>query len=476
MTGVMTSKPKHPSPTENDDRLRSLESELQSAFSRAAATSEILSVISRSPDSAQPVFDTIVQSGLTLFPEATISVALREAEEVHVVAIAGPDAAQVEAWRQRFPAPVKLKTLHGHVLLLGETLDVADVADARNQFSEGAQNFLASGYRAVAMMPIGKEGSVIGVLSVLRLEPGPLTAEEYALLQTFADQANIAVENTRLVNEMRETNAVLEAVSGQLARYIPPQLYQSIIGGQQQATIASHRKKLTVFFSDIANFTEITDQLEPEELTTLLNEYLFEMSRIAQRFDAYFDKFIGDAMMFYFGDPTSHGVKTDASNCVQMAIAMQRRLEELQSEWRAKGLIDQPFRARIGINTGYCTAGNFGSDERMDYTIIGGEVNLAARLEQLAEPGGILMAAETHSLVKDRVTAEEKDAIAVKGYSKPVRTYAVVGIHKETDDSSGCIRRETDGFSLMIDERQMEPADRAVAIEELQNAIAKLKS
>ncbi len=122
-----------------------------------------------------------------------------------------------------------------------------------------------------------------------------------------------------------------------------------------------------------------------------------------------------------------------------MAIAMQRRMRELRSEWLDMGL-ERPFELRIGINTGFCTVGNFGSAERMDYTIIGNEVNLAARLESLAEVGGILIAHETHSLVKDTVLAEEGDALTVKGFAKPVRTYSVVGLYDDLAEQGRIIR------------------------------------
>src|SRR5439155_16559410 len=169
------------------------------------------------------------------------------------------------------------------------------------------------------------------------------------------------------------------------------------------------------FFSDIANFTETTDNLESEELTNLLNQYLTEMSKITLQFGATIDKYIGDAIMLFFGDPETKGIKQDAQNCVSMAVAMQRRMQELQREWRDIGL-EQPFQLRIGINTGFCTVGNFGSEDRMDYTIIGNEVNLAARLEAHAELGGILVSHETYSLVKDLIAAEEQSPVKVKGF------------------------------------------------------------
>ena len=457
-------------------QIAGLQQELKEALDRQTATGEILRVISSSSKDVQQVFDTIVQTGLTLFPEATLSIALKADKQVQAAAIAGPDPLNVEAWRGRFPAPLTRDTMHGFVILDGAVIDIPDVASSSDQFSQGAKNnFLASGYRAVTMIPIVHNGNAVGVLALLRLSPGGLEEEEFALLETFASQANIAIENTQLVNDMRRTNEVLGTVSDQLAKYIPPQLYQSIIAGEQRAAIEARRKKLTIFFSDIVDFTEITDQLEAEELTALLNEYLSEMSHIAQAHDAYFDKFIGDAMMFYFGDPVSKGIEEDAAACVRMAIEMQNRLETLQDRWRSQGLIDQPFRARIGINTGYCTAGNFGSSERMDYTIIGSEVNLAARLEENADAGGILLAAETYSLVKDWLKVEERDAITMKGFAKPIRTYAVKDIYDEAPQRSSVFSREDEGFSLTIDPDRLSRKSKAELIDVLKAAVTRLE-
>jgi class 3 adenylate cyclase len=398
-------------------------------------------------------------------------------KEIQVVAIAGPDPTSVEAWRGRFPFPVKRNMMHGYVILEGETMDVPDVAGETKRFSEAAKNnFLASGYQAVTMTPVSLNETAVGVLAIIRPVVGHLTSEQFALLQTFAAQANIAIENNHLVNEMRQTNDVLAKVSDQLAKYIPPQLYQSIIAGEQRAAIETSRKKLTIFFCDIVDFAGITDRLEAEELTALLNEYLSEMSKIAQAHDAYFGKFIGDAMMFYFGDPTTKGVKEDAAACVRMAIAMQRRLSTLQEGWRDQGLIDRPLQARIGINTGYCTVGNFGSSERMDYTIIGREVNLAARLEQNADAGGILLTAETYSLVKDWLTAEEREPITMKGITKPVRTYAVTEILNDQSSESPLLHHENPGYSLTIDRSRLDRKTKADLVDTLKSVLGELES
>jgi PAS domain S-box-containing protein len=288
------------------------------------------------------------------------------------------------------------------------------------------------------------------------------------------DRKRAEAETLEAKQRVDETNLVLEAVSGQLSKYISPQLYDAIFSGKQDVVIASKRKKLTIFFSDIANFTEITGQLESEELTALLNDYLSEMSIIAQQHGAYFDKFIGDAMMFYFGDPDSKGVKEDATACVKMAIEMQRRLHQLQLGWREQGLLDRPFQARMGINTGYCTVGNFGSQDRMDHTIIGSEVNLAARLETHADVGGILMSNETHALVKDWLLAEECREITAKGFAKPISTYSVVGIYDDLISEGRVIHHDAAGLSLTIDREQLVSADKTTAVQMLKDATAQL--
>ncbi|TIL80283.1 MAG: adenylate/guanylate cyclase domain-containing protein, partial [Mesorhizobium sp.] len=162
-------------------------------------------------------------------------------------------------------------------------------------------------------------------------------------------------------------------------------------------------------------------------LTALLNEYFTEMSMIALKHEATVDKFIGDALLVFFGDPETKGVEEDARACLRMAVDMQRRLEQLNRLWRDRG-IEQPFRARMGINTGYCNVGNFGSDDRMDYTIIGAEANLAARLQSIAEPGGICLSYETYALVRDLVRARPLAPIAMKGISREVVPYEVEGL------------------------------------------------
>jgi class 3 adenylate cyclase len=284
-----------------------------------------------------------------------------------------------------------------------------------------------------------------------------------------------AKQRTEEANKLvTEKNQMLESLSSKLSKYLSPQLYKSIFSGEKNVEVASQRKKLTIFFSDIAGFTETTDLLESEELTSLLNQYLTEMSSIALEYGATIDKFIGDAIMLFFGDPETRGVKEDAMACVKMATAMQRRMRDLQAEWRDRGQ-EHVFQLRIGINTGYCTVGNFGSDDRVDYTVIGNEVNLAARLQTHADLGGILLAHETCSLVKDAVFAEETGTITVKGFARPVRTHRVVGLYDDSTVQGRIIRHEQDGLTLTIDRKKLTRKGKAKAIKALQEAVGQLK-
>jgi class 3 adenylate cyclase len=163
--------------------------------------------------------------------------------------------------------------------------------------------------------------------------------------------------------------------------------------------------------------------LQPEEIASLLNEYLTEMSSIALAHGGTIDKFVGDAVLIFFGDPETNGIAQDARACLEMAVNMQRRLAELDAKWRRAG-IEHPLRVRMGINTGFCNVGNFGSAKLMDYTVIGAEVNLAARLQSIAEPGSIVMSYETYALVRGIIAARPLPPLSDAAIGREVVPYA----------------------------------------------------
>lgn len=267
------------------------------------------------------------------------------------------------------------------------------------------------------------------------------------LEQKVEDRTHELQETMTMLNE---SNAILEGLSDKLSRYLSPQIRESIFSGKQEGKIESHRKKLTVFFSDIRNFTATTDRMETEDLTSLLNNYLEEMSQIALKYGATIDKYIGDAIMIFFGDPESMGEKEDAIACVEMAIEMRERIRELQKTWIDRG-IAEPFHIRMGINTGFCTVGNFGSNERMEYTIIGSQVNLASRLESAAEPDQILISQETFANIKDKIYCEKKEIISAKGIHYDVQTYQVIDRIEKIDKNTSHIEEHFEGFSITAD-------------------------
>lgn len=234
-----------------------------------------------------------------------------------------------------------------------------------------------------------------------------------------------------IVGRWREREDQLAQASDQLSRandlisrYVANQVAEQILSGNFGAVDRHARRKLTLFFSDIKGFSDVADTIEPEELSRVLNEYLSEMTEIAERYEATVDKFVGDAMMVFFGAPTATHDRDHALRAIRMAIEMQARLAELRIKWAREG-IEEPFHVRIGINTGVASVGNFGSKGRVDYTAIGRQVNLAARLQVNCDPDKILLSHTTWAMVQDDIPCIPKGEIQVKGFHQPVKVYEV---------------------------------------------------
>ena len=156
------------------------------------------------------------------------------------------------------------------------------------------------------------------------------------------------------------------------------------------------------------------------------------MTDIALKHGGTIDKFVGDAILVFFGDPESDGLKKDASKCLSMAIAMQNKVNELDKNWKEDHGIKGGLKVRMGISTGYCTVGNFGSVQRVDYTVLGSTVNLASRLESICEPKKILVATETKSLLEKEFEFEAQDAVKLKGFNQPVVPYQYLDLKDTT--------------------------------------------
>ena len=295
----------------------------------------------------------------------------------------------------------------------------------------------------------------------------------YVCLGAYA----VHLQGNRLINaqlEIQREREKAEQLAQGLAKYLSPQVWDSIFNGKKSVRLETQRKKLTVFFSDIKGFTELSEELEAESLTDLLNTYLNEMSKLALKHGGTIDKFVGDSIMVFFGDPNTQGARKDALNAVSMAIAMRKHMKVLRQQWRAQG-ITNPLEIRMGLNTGYCTVGNFGADTRMDYTIIGREVNLASRLESAADAGEILISHETYALVKDAVMCRDKGQIGVRGFSRPVQIYQVVDLRQDLGTESSYVEHELPGFSMYLDTQGIEQQDREKIADALDLAAQRLR-
>jgi class 3 adenylate cyclase/NAD(P)-dependent dehydrogenase (short-subunit alcohol dehydrogenase family) len=255
----------------------------------------------------------------------------------------------------------------------------------------------------------------------------------------------------------------MENISTKLSRYLPQQVYRSIFSGDFDAEIRTRRKHLTIFFSDIRDFTRKSERLEPEAMSSILNSYFSAMTEIAKDHGATLDKFVGDAMVAFFGDPESLGSAADAKQCIKMAIAMQQKMAMMQAEFAQMGLQDG-LEIRIGINSGYCTVGNFGSYDRMDYTVMGSPVNIAARLQEKCSPNGIVVSHATQALSQIAFTFRSLGPIKLKGIGEDTDAYSVVfdilqadGVESDFDSKLASIKARLSMIEVgELDEDQKE--------------------
>ena len=328
-------------------------------------------------------------------------------------------------FKQFFPA---LGNLHG--VYFPEILDALDVD--KKYIDEFIETIEKNGRVLIPRLEIiqGDDDRVFSLLST------KTESTNFSFLQgvqgQFVDRTqedklrrekdHLVEEQLKNQNIIKQKSERLEEISKRLASYLSPQVYDSIFQSNGKISKKHQRKNLTVFFSDIVSFTELSDTLEPEVLASLINNYLSEMTNIAIECGGTIDKFIGDAVMVFFGDPQSNGERQDALACVEMAAKMQTRVAELQTYWKSLGIRDG-MQVRMGISSGYCTVGDFGSQQRLDYTAFGSPVNLAARLESLAPANSIVISEATQELVDGQVESEIYKEVTPKGFSKPLNTF-----------------------------------------------------
>ncbi len=326
----------------------------------------------------------------------------------------------------------------------------------------------------------GQETKILAAAKQL-VEDGQTSPETYTellnhygkLLRTTKRIIKLSDKNEQRLNQLKEeaqeTNKQLEGMSTQLSKFLSPQLYRSIFSGSRAGTRVTRRKKLTVFFSDLCGFTNFVESMESEDVTSLLNLYLETMTTIALDYGATIDKYIGDGIMLFFGDPETKGLKEDATSCVKMALDMLKELDDLSDKWVDYGM-KEPLQMRIGIDTGFATVGNFGSESRLDYTAIGSAVNRASRLETAADHGSIFISEDTYNLVRESIDAIELEPIHLKGIGE-FKARKVVGT---IDSASISVNLGKRNLSLVLD--RLSETELEMTKKSLQQALRELDS
>ncbi len=362
--------------------------------------------------------------------------------------------------------------------MLGEPLTVIVPERHQQAHVDGIERVAAGGEprvigKTVELAALHRSGHEIPI--ELSLATWTVGDERYfgGIVRDISERKKAEEELSLANKSLKETNQQLEALSAKLAKYLSRQVYDSIFEGRTEVRVQSYRKELTVFFSDIQGFTELADQLEAERISGLLNSYLGEMSRIADECGGTIDKFIGDGVMIFFGDPETRGRKEDAVSCVRMALRMRDRIFEMRKDWEEQ-IGGARINVRMGINTGYCTVGNFGSEDRLDYTIVGGPVNTASRLEETAAPDQIQVSHATYLLIKDEIYCRPLGNVQLKGMAREVTTYEVVAELSALPDRDA-IKVESEGFNLVLDPTLLPASEAEAARQALREALAALE-
>lgn len=260
----------------------------------------------------------------------------------------------------------------------------------------------------------------------------------------------VAEQSTERINTM-------VSVINKLTRFVPLQIWQPIVKNDSVVNVSNKRAKLSIMFSDIVGFTELSDSLSADNLADILNTYMHCMTLIANKHSAVLDKFVGDGMVCFFGEPDSRGVRQDALDCVAMAIDMRREMRTLRQKWRLMGF--EGLYIRFGITTGYCHVGNFGSNNRLSYTLIGKEANLASRLESTAAKGEILISESTYDYIRHDYECEYAGAYQLKGFDDKVSAWQVLDPDANKGHLSKWVDHTLPGFNLHLNFKDMKDID-----------------
>jgi adenylate cyclase len=411
--------------------------ELRESLEQQTATSDVLRVISSSPGELEPVFQAILENGTHICEAKFGNLALIDGSALRVVALHNAPSALADR-RQREPVVDLKGSIAGVAISTKKLVHVADLAaDERYARSVLAT---AGGARTSLVVPMLKEDETIGTIAIYRQEIRPFTDKQIALLQNFAAQAVIAIENARLLSELRERTEEVVKLNQQLEqrvadqvgeiermsrlrRFLPPQVADLIIASGTERQLESHRREITALYCDLRGFTGFSEAADPEDVIALLREYHAAVGEIINRYSGTLERYAGDGVMVIFNDPVP--VPKPALQAVQAAVDMRQAIGTLTEKWCRLG---HNLGFGIGIAHGYATLGTIGFEGRFDYAAIGTVSNVASRLCDEAKPGQILISPRVLMALEDAASVESIGEFTLKGIRRPLAAYNVLAV------------------------------------------------
>jgi class 3 adenylate cyclase len=413
--------------------------ELRESLQEQTATSEVLQVISSSPGDLGPVFATMLESAVRVCDAKFGTLYLHEEGGLRLVA-----AHEVpEFFKARGSSPIQPAPGGGldTAMRTKRTAHLRDLA-ATQSYAERHPRMVEAvelgGMRTVVAVPMLKDDDVIGVIAVFRREVRPFSDKQIALVENFAAQALIAIENARLLTELRARTGQVEALNqqleqrvadqvgeiermGRLRRFLPPQVADLIVASGTEKQLESHRREITALFCDLRGFTGFSESADPEDVMALLRDYHAAIGQIINKYSGTLERYAGDGVMVVFNDPVP--VENPALQAVLMALEMREAIGALTEKWRRLG---HDIGFGIGIAHGFATLGTIGFEGRFDYAGIGTVSNVASRLCDEAKPGQILISPRVLMAIEEAVTVEAVGEFELKGIRRPIAAYNVL--------------------------------------------------
>lgn len=408
--------------------------ELRESLQQQIATSEVLKIISSSRGELEEVFQVMLANAMSICEAKFGHLLLYDGEGFSAAYLHDVPPSYREYWKQHQPIKANPNTGIGRIAHTRQVVHITDLK-AEQAYTERdplrVVTVEGAGARSFLLVPMLKEDELIGAIVIYRQEVRPFTEKQIELLQNFASQAIIAIENARLLVDLKTLNRQLEQrvsdqVSeiermGRLRRFLPPQVADLIVASGGEKQLESHRREITALFCDLRGFTGFSESSDPEDVMALLRDYHAAIGEIINKYSGTLERYAGDGVMVVFNDPIP--VDNPALQAVRMAIDMRAGIGVLIEKWRMLG---HDIGFGIGVAHGFATLGTIGFEGRFDYAAIGTVSNVASRLCDEAKPGQILISPRVLMAVEKDITVEPVGDFALKGIRRPLAAYNVI--------------------------------------------------